>query len=93
MSEDISDMIKKINTIMDEGNIPDNIKNALNQFSNSSATSTETNNKSKSEANSSSIDPEMISNLLSMLNNPTTSNSSDSSNSTTSTPNIVLLLF
>ena len=73
-------MFENLNRILGENNIPDNLKEILQNMNTNSTNSAE-NNKDKTETNSgSSISPEMIQNLLNMLNSNNHSDSHSSSN-------------
>jgi len=68
------DMINNISSMLKNGNIPDNIKEMMSNFT--SKSSEENNNSS-----SNSIDPNMISSLLSSFNKNSSDNSGSESNS------------
>lgn len=85
---DKDEMINALNNMMSSGQIPENVKDMLNNLTNSNSSSE--NNEIKSEninkepSSSSSINPEMLSNMLNMLgqnNDKQNSNSNNNSNS------------
>ena len=102
MSEDLSDMMSKFSSMMNSGNIPDNLKDSLGSLMNSATMSKKEETTSESKENvsqekqegTSSIDPSMIENIMKMFNssNTTSSDSSDSSSSSTSTIDIEMLM-
>ena len=83
MSDNMNDLFASVKKMVDSGNIPDDLKNMMNNF-NSSGSS---NNNSNSNLNDvlSQISPEMINNMSSMLNN---GNSNNNNSNNSSAPNI-----
>ena len=65
------EMINNLNSILKNGNIPDNIKDIISNFSNNST-------EEKTNSSSTTIDPNMISSLLSSFNNSSDNNNSNS---------------
>lgn len=81
MSDNMNDLFASMKKMVDSGNIPDDLKNMMNNF-NSSGSSNNSNNNLNDVL--SQISPEMINNMSSMLNNGNNNNS----NNTSSAPNI-----
>ncbi len=81
MSDNMNDLFASVKKMVDSGNIPDDLKNMMNNF-NSSGSSNNSNNNLNDVL--SQISPEMINNMSSMLNNGNNNNS----NNTSSAPNI-----
>lgn len=91
MSEDMSDIMKKISGMINSGNIPDNVKEAMNNINNNNNSNNNNNNnqsKNNSNSDSSSINPELINNIVNMFNSSQNSNSNNSDSSSNSSPNI-----
>ena len=84
MSNNMDDLFANVKKMVDSGNIPDDIKQMMNNFQNSSNPP----NPQPSSTNStpdlnnilSQVSPEMINNLGNMLNSNTQSNQSSSQN-------------
>lgn len=101
-SVDMSGFMNNLNGMLENGSMPDNIKNLLNNMKNdnksndtkNSDTTSDTeknfdDKSNSSESNSSGISPEMISNIMNMFKNSTNSDSTnESSDSTGNSPNI-----
>lgn len=77
-NEDMSDVIKNLSSMLDNANIPDNIKDMLNNFQNSSSSSNSNDSSNddissnNSSSESSGIDMETIlkiSSIISKMNN------------------------
>lgn len=92
MSDDMSDIFNNIKSMMDSGNIPDNLKEIVNNFKNNENTSSNQNNNSAQENvvnqnnqnssnnmnfDTSKISPEMINTLSSLLNSSSNENNSN----------------
>ena len=91
MSDDMSDVFNNIKSMMDNGNLPDNIQEIVNNIKNSNTSNNTENNNSNSTSNNTNIDlnkisPEMINTLSSLLNS--TSNEKTSNNDTNSESSI-----
>ena len=88
-SGDMSNLINNINSMLENGSIPDNIKNLLNNIKNNSSNSNNTSTNS-----SSSIDPNAIANMMKMFsnNNNSNSNSNNFSDNTSSNIDIDMIL-
>ncbi|MFR8103588.1 MAG: hypothetical protein ACLU8F_00640 [Clostridia bacterium] len=91
--EDMSGMIQNLSSMLNSKDMPENIKNALQNFtkknssdsSNGSGQEEENIDKRQNTSSNNSdfnINPEMLSNLVSMFNNSSSSNSNASSNAT-----------
>lgn len=83
-----SDFMSNLSNMFNSGNIPDEVKSMLNNFKSNSNNNDNSNNinnetKNTNESNNSSINPEMLKNIMNMFNN---SNSNTEANN--STPNI-----
>lgn len=85
---DKDEMMNTLNNMMSSGQIPDNVKEMLNNIASSNLDSKNNENKSenikKETSASSSINPEMLSNMLNMLGQNNTQNSSSNNNSSSS---------
>ena len=83
MSNNMDDLFANVKKMVDSGNIPDNIKQMMNnlQSNNNSGPSTSTSNSQTPDLNNilSQVSPEMLSNLGNMLNSNNQSNSNSSS--------------
>lgn len=77
-NQDMSDVIKNLSNMLGENNIPENIKEILNN----------TTNSDNSNSTNPSISPEMLSNLVNAFQSTNSNNSSDSNNNSQETPNI-----
>ena len=83
---DNEDMINTLNNMIKSGKIPDNVKDMLQNFSNSNSqnntsnSSTENTTNSQHENTNPSINPEMLSNMLKMLGQNQENNSNTSTN-------------
>ena len=91
MSDDMSDVFNNIKSMMDNGNLPDNIQEIVNNIKNSNTSNNTENNNSNSTSNNINMDlnkisPEMINTLSSLLNS--TSNEKTSNNDTNSESSI-----
>lgn len=69
------DMINNLSSMLKNGNIPDNIKDIMSNFSNNSTSE-------QSNSSSLNIDPNMLSSLLSSFNNSESDKSDFNSNTT-----------
>ena len=89
-NEDMSDVIKNLSGMLNNANIPDNIKDMLSNLQNSnnsnssSDSSTSSNSDVSSDSSSTGISPEMLEKLSSIFNNSSTNNSNSSSTSSQS---------
>ena len=83
MSNNMDDLFANVKKMVDSGNIPDDIKQMMNnlQSNNNSSQSTSTSNSQTPDLNNilSQVSPEMINNLGNMLNSNNQSNSNSSS--------------
>lgn len=85
MSNNMDDLFANVKKMVDSGNIPDDIKQMMNNLQSNSSNSTTTSPSNGNDLNNmlGQISPEMINNLSSMLNSSTqNSNNHDSNNST-----------
>lgn len=85
MSNNMDDLFANVKKMVDSGNIPDDIKQMMNNLQSNSSNSTTTSPSNGNDLNNmlSQISPEMLNNLSSMLNSSTqNSNNHDSNNST-----------
>ena len=85
MSNNMDDLFANVKKMVDSGNIPDDIKQMMNNLQSNSSNSTTTSPSNGNDLNNmlSQISPEMLNNLRSMLNSSTqNSNNHDSNNST-----------
>lgn len=84
MSDKIDDLFANVKKMVDSGNIPDDIKQMMNNVQNSSSSSNTSNNSNNTNLNNilSQVSPEMINNLSNLMNfNNSNSNPSSNSNS------------
>lgn len=85
MSNNMDDLFANVKKMVDSGNIPDDIKQMMNNLQSNSSNSTTTSPSNGNDLNNmlGQISPEMLNNLTSMLNSSTqNSNNHDSNNST-----------
>lgn len=75
-------MYEKLNDILGENNIPDNLKDVLKNFNIDNNNDKIKENHSTPESSNPSISPEILQNLLNMLNSNNSSETQNSSNST-----------
>lgn len=89
-NEDMSDVIKNLSGMLNNANIPDNVKDMLSNLQNSnnsnssSGSNTASNSDVSSDSSSTGISPEMLEKLSSMLNGSTNNSSSSSTSSQSS---------
>ena len=81
-NEDMSDIMKNFNNLLDGKELPDNLQEILNNFKNFNQC--EYNNLDKDNS-SNNIDPNIINNIVNMFNS---SNETSNSSNTSSSPNI-----
>lgn len=84
MSNNMDDLFANVKKMVDSGNIPDDIKQMMNNLQSNSSNSTTTSPSNGNDLNNmlGQISPEMLNNLSSMLNSSTqNSNNHDSNNS------------
>lgn len=85
MSNNMDDLFANVKKMVDSGNIPDDIKQIMNNMQNNTNSSNSTTNNTNSgpDLNSllSQVSPEMLNNLGSMLNSNNQSNQNSSQNS------------
>lgn len=76
MSDKMDDLFNNVKKMVDSGNIPDDIKQMMNNLQNSSSSNTNT------DINNilNQVSPDMINNLSGMLNNKSNQSSNNSSN-------------
>ena len=79
MSNKMDDLVSNVKKMIDNGNIPDDIKQMMNNLQNSSNSNT-TNNGNDINQILSQISPDMINNLNNMMNNNKSNQSSNSTN-------------
>ena len=85
MSNNMDELFANVKKMVDSGNIPDDIKQMMNNLQSNSSNSTTTSPSNGNDLNNmlGQISPEMLNNLSSMLNSSTqNSNNHDSNNST-----------
>ena len=85
MSNNMDDLFANVKKMVDSGNIPDDIKQMMNNLQSNSSNSTTTSPSNGNDLNNmlGQISPEVLNNLSSMLNSSTqNSNNHDSNNST-----------
>lgn len=89
MSDKIDDLFANVKKMVDSGNIPDDIKQMMNNVQNSSSSSNTSNNSNNTNLNNilSQVSPEMINNLSNLMNS-NNSNSNPSSNSNSNNFNL-----
>ena len=89
MSENINDLFANVKKMVDSGNIPDDIKQMMNNLQSNSSNSTTTSPSNGNDLNNmlGQISPEMINNLSSMLNSSTQNSNNHNSNNSTSNLN------
>ena len=90
MSDNMSDIFNNIKSMMDNGNIPDDIQNMVNNLKNSNNDNNENNSSNSNNVNfdSNKISPEMISNLASLLGSNSSENNSNNNGNSQSEPSI-----
>lgn len=84
MSEDMSDMMKKISGMINSGNIPDGVMDAINNLKNNSNNAENSSDTSSDNNGNSGISPEMIQNIASMFGGQNSSNNTENSNNSNS---------
>lgn len=90
-----SDFMSNLSNMLNNGKIPDNLKNVVNNLKNNNTSDDKANNfntdnnaNAESTSNSSnSIDPEMLKNIMNMFNNSGSSNSNNPDSNTSSDEN------
>ena len=85
MSNNMDDLFANVKKMVDSGNIPDDIKQMMNNLQNNSNTNTSSNVSSSNSAPDlnnilSQVSPEMLNNLGNMLNSNNQSNKNSSQN-------------
>ena len=83
-NEDMSDVIKNLSGMLNNANIPDNVKDMLSNLqnsNNSSGSNTSSNSDVSSDSSSTGISPEMFEKLSSMLNGSTNNSNNSSASS------------
>ena len=87
MSNNIDDMLNNVKNMMNNGNIPPEIQQMMNNMKNSNSDSSQNSPSQNMDINKilSQVSPDMINNLSSMLNS--TSSNSSTNNSSTSNQN------
>ena len=74
MADDMNDLFKKVQNMVDNGNIPKDLQNMVKQFSNNSSKS----DNKEDNKDETAISPEMINSISSLLQgNPKSENSKD----------------
>lgn len=81
-NSDMNDLFANVKKMVDSGNIPDDIKQMMNNFQNNSQSSSASNTNSAPDLNNllSQVSPEMLNNLGNMLNSNNQSNNNSSQN-------------
>ncbi len=89
MSNNMDDLFANVKKMVDSGNIPDDIKQMMNNLQSNSSNSTTTSPSNGNDLNNmlGQISPEMINNLSSMLNSSTQNSNNHNSNNSTSNLN------
>ena len=89
MSNNMDDLFTNVKKMVDSGNIPDDIKQMMNNLQSNSSNSTTTSPSNGNDLNNmlGQISPEMINNLSSMLNSSTQNSNNHNSNNSTSNLN------
>lgn len=89
MSNNMDDLFANVKKMIDSGNIPDDIKQMMNNLQSNSSNSTTTSPSNGNDLNNmlGQISPEMINNLSSMLNSSTQNSNNHNSNNSTSNLN------
>ena len=89
MSNKMDDLFANVKKMVDSGNIPDDIKQMMNNLQSNSSNSTTTSPSNGNDLNNmlGQISPEMINNLSSMLNSSTQNSNNHNSNNSTSNLN------
>ncbi len=78
MSNNMDDLFSNVKKMVDSGNIPDDIKQMMNNFQNNQNSNTQSSNDLNNVLNN--ISPEMINNLSSMLNSSNQNSNSANTN-------------
>ena len=78
MSNNMDDLFANVKKMVDSGNIPDDIKQMMNNFQNNQNSNTQNSNDLNNVLNN--ISPEMINNLSSMLNSSNQNSNSANTN-------------
>ena len=78
MSNNMDDLFSNVKKMVDSGNIPDDIKQMMNNFQNNQNSNTQNSNDLNNVLNN--ISPEMINNLSSMLNSSNQNSNSANTN-------------
>ena len=89
MSNNMDDLFANVKKMVDSGNIPDDIKQMMNNLQSNSSNSTTTSPLNGNDLNNmlSQISPEMLNNLSSMFNSSTQNSNNHNSNNSTSNLN------
>ena len=89
MSNNMDDLFANVKKMVDSGNIPDDIKQMMNNHQSNSSNSTTTSPLNGNDLNNmlSQISPEMLNNLSSMFNSSTQNSNNHNSNNSTSNLN------
>ena len=89
MSNNMDELFANVKKMVDSGNIPDDIKQMMNNLQSNSSNSTNTSPSNGNDLNNmlGQISPEMINNLSSMLNSSTQNSNNHNSNNSTSNLN------
>lgn len=94
MSDKMDDLFANVKKMVDSGNIPDDIKQMMGNFQNSSSTDTSStsNNSNNNDLNNilSQVSPEMLNSLGNMMNSNNSSNNSANSNDSANSNNFNL---
>lgn len=85
MKEDMSDMMQKIGSMLNNSNISDNLKSAMDQLKNSSSSDGDKSSDTSSSNSQSQINPEMLQNILNIFSSQ--SKKQEDSNSSRENPN------
>lgn len=90
MSNDMSDVFNNIKSMVDNGNLPDDIQSIINNLKNTNNTNENNNgnNNSNNNFDSNKVSPEMINTLSNLLNSTSKENNSNNDDNNTSEPSI-----
>ena len=84
-NEDMSDIMKNFSSLLNGKEMPDNLKEILNNFKNSNQDGS---NNSNTNNSSSNIDPNMVKNILNMFNNSNESSGASNNSESSGSSNI-----
>ena len=84
-NEDMSDIMKNFSSLLNGKEMPDNLKEILNNFKNSNQDGS---NNSNTNNSSSNIDPNMVKSILNMFNNSNESSGASNNSESSGSSNI-----